>query len=884
MRALSRFKPIRWAKGALRSASVFVLCTANLSMIAPVTVLAMSIGPEVPIATNRQARVERQVSESEREPLWPGPFVDATAAIDLADVTPKSLGSAQMKAVAVSTTAQLPKVLTALDLPLVLNGRFLGMISADLDLAGDGLIDGVRLLSLLKTVFGPEAYAQVEEMVASRERVPLSELQGQAFRLSFISASLELRIEASPDAMAPTELHVSGFIPEPKPASFTQPEKFSAGLNVGLAQRYTHDGNGTRPLQGAFDGLVHLGGFKGVTLIAGADFNEGARGSAWSRREARLVYDDFESGTRLNVGEFTPSIDGFQGSGRMVGIGLSRAYAAIRPFQNVRPSGRQSFTLDREATVDVVINGLTTQSLRLVPGRYSLTDFPFATGANQVQLLVNDNTGQKEIALFNAFSGAELLGKNVIDFGLAAGRQEGSRGLHYDGPYQTTGFVRKGMTDALTLGLNGQATRHVQQLGGLAVWGSPIGLMLMELSASYNHPAGKSGTAGSFSYRRNLSLKKRDDLRFTATVQSTSANFESPFQKRAPSPEQWRASGLVQWNTPWLFGFNLGLDVARGRARSPDRRQLDAGVSRSFGRANLVANFSVTHTENARTEKRFSVGLAIPLGQRWTSQARYDSDRHRSELSASRYSYGGLNEVSAELRMTKDDQAKDLSGRLNYTHNRFEADFVHNQRYDLLPGGRTNAESALTVNSFIGYVGGEVAVGRPTRDGFIIAPIHKSLAGSKVEIRAGTQTIARSGWLGSPLVPIRRAYGVNSYDINVDPLPSGYDIGSGRLSVFPGFGTAYKLMIGSDASRMAVGTLLGPNGPMALATGTIEPLAKTSAEGQPLFTNRAGRFVAERLSPGRYRIVINGTEVGQFDISDKSEGLVDVGIITIKPH
>lgn len=777
-----------------------------------------------------------------------------------------------------------PKVLTALDVPLMLNGRFLGMISTDMDLGGDGLVDSVRLLSLLKPVLGQEAYGQVQKMVAGRDRAPFSDLQSPAFHLTFASSSLELRIQAGAEGLAPTNVHVAGFMPEPNPASFTPPEPLSAGLNIGLAQRYVHGGGGLGPLQGGLDGLVHAGGFKGVTLIAGADYNEGATGSAWTRREARLIHDDFKSGTRLSVGEFTPTVDAFQGAGRVAGISLERAYATIRPFQNVRPAGRQAFTLDREANVDVVINGLTTQTLRLAPGRYSLTDFPFATGANQVQLLVNDTTGRKEIAVFNAFSGADLLGKNVVDFGVAAGRQEGSRSLHYDGPYQATGYVRKGVTEALTLGLNGQATQDVQQMGGLAVWGSPFGLMLVELAASRNDPTGKSGTAGSFSYRQNFSVKQRDDLRVTTTLQSTSAHFEDPFQRARANAERWRASGLIQWNAPWQLGFNLGLDMAKGRASTPDRRQVDAGVSRSFGRASVVANFSVTHADNAKTDRRFAIGLTIPLGDRWTSQARYDSERHRSDVSASRYNYGGLDDISAEVRMTKDDQSKDLSGRLNYINNRFEAELAHNQRYDLLPGGRTAAESTLTLNSFIGYAGGALALGRPTHDAFIIAPIHKSLSKSKVELRSGNQTVARSGWLGPPLAPIRRAYGVNSFDIIVDPLPAGYDIGSGKLAVFPGFGSGYRLMIGSDASRIAVGTLLGPDGPMVLATGAIEPLEKTKAEARPFFTNRTGRFVAERLSPGRYRIVVGGAEVGQFTISDKSEGVVDVGVISPKPH
>ena len=73
---------------------------------------------------------------------------------------------------------------------------------------------------------------------------------------------------------------------------------------------------------------------------------------------------------------------------------------------------------------------------------------------------------------------------------------------------------------------------------------------------------------------------------------------------------------------------------------------------------------------------------------------------------------------------------------------------------------------------------------------------------------------------------------------------------------------------------------MSANGPVALAGGVIQAAgAPADAEGKPFFTNRSGRFVADGLAPGRYRLVIQGAVVGEFVIPERVEGTVDVGEI-----
>lgn len=771
------------------------------------------------------------------------------------------------------------QVYAPIDVPLLLNGRFLGMISVDVDLQGDGLIDVERLIALLEPVVTPETLAQLRTVSAGRPRVPFDTFKAQSLSLTFSSSTLELNAAIQGEGLNPTEMKLSGVRTIPDPASFPQPSLFSAGANISLAQRYIHDLNDIAPVRGAVDALVHWGGFTGLTLISGAEYDGAREGSGWQRTETRLVKDFYGPAIRAMAGEFTPSADGFQGSGRLVGIGIERAYSVVRPFQNIRPSGRQEFSLEREADVDVIINGLKTQTLRLRPGRYSISDFPFATGSNQVQLVVDDLTGRNEIAVFDIFAGADLLGEGLVDFGFAAGRYEGSAPYEYDGPMLATGFVRKGWTDSLTVGANAQVSSDVQQIGGMSVWGSRFGLLLLELAASRNRLLGQDGAAASISYRHTLSLRQQDDLRVTANFSAYSEHFSDVFQPRRSNPDAWRTSLLVQWQAPWELGLSVGVGVSERRLDARRTRQIDLGVSRSFGRFSLVSNVSFTNDEE-QDEVRFAVGLSVPLGPRWNAQARYDSVDNLSEVVLARYSTGALNDLSGEVRFSNNDRARDISGRLDYVNNRFEAQFNHNRRYDRLLNGDPGVESSLALRSFVGFSGGAFGIGRPVDDAFIIAPVHESLKASRVTLVSGTRAVARSGLFGPPVIPIQRSYGINSFDILVEPLPTGYDLGSATLSVFPPFGAGYRQQIGSDASRIAIGVLASPEGPYVLAIGSVLAEGAPSDQARPFFTNRAGRFVADQLAPGRYWIFIQDRKVAEFVIHENSEGIVNVGTIT----
>jgi len=769
---------------------------------------------------------------------------------------------------------------------MTLNGKFLGTISVSVDPKGDGEIDARRLLQLLDSVVTAKVKAMIEARIAGRTTIPFSAFEGADLAIAFDSLSLSVVATLPTDATNATSVRVVERDAVPDPARFDQPANFSAGANISASQRFIHDrGGGFQPLRVDIDGIMNIGGFDGITVTGGMSYDGNDPGHEWQRREIRATHDFYDSAIRVTAGEFTPGTAAFQGSGRILGIGVERAFSTIRPFQNVRPIGRQNFVLDRESTVEVYVNDVRVQTIRLAAGRYDIGDFPFAAGSNRVRLVVEDVGGKREIVDFDIFSGADLLNPGTTEFGAAIGLREGDTRLHYASP-AATAYAYRGISDNLTLGVNAQATSFALQAGGVAIWGSPIGFVQVEATASRSLNGFGFGTAFSLDYRGEFSILRDRDLRVNLSSVLRSANFQDAFLREARNIQAWQSSALVQWRAPWDLSLGLGYGYTKVRGGGRDLNRIDANIGRSFGRFSINGTASRATSDIGR-DWRVAIGLSIRLGSNWYGDVRYDSGTQRKEVEISRASEGRLDEVSGNLRVTDERDGRTVSGRLAYINNRFDLVVNHNRLESSTPDGPSSAISDWNLRTFIGFSDGAFAFGRTVNDGFIIAPVHPTLAGSQVDIQSGDRIVARSGMFGPALIPVNRAYGINRYEVKVDPLPVGYDIGSGVINTFPGFGSGYRAEIGSDASRIAIGYLVGAGGPLSLVGGTVEAIDGgghgKSAEPRTFFTNRSGRFVADRLAPGRYRLVVGGKPVGAFEIPQDSKGLIDVGTIHATP-
>lgn len=771
-----------------------------------------------------------------------------------------------------------------LSVPLKLNGRYIGDISVAVDVAGIGDIDAPRLLELLRPLIGTAAFETLETRARGRNMISMTELSGDLVVISFDPGLLEVNATLAVTFLGESNIGLAPR-PSPNPSQFDAPESVSLGLGATVSQGYVFAGDDEdefTPVRANFEGFAQVGGFKGAALFYGFDIDEG-RDRVFRRREIQLVKDFYTPAIRASAGDINAPITAFQGTPPLLGLSVAREYRSIQPFRNIVSSGRGALVLERDSKVDVYVNGILSETLNLPAGRFSLTDFPVATGSNDVQLVVEDETGRVETTAFSFFSQSGLLGEGLIDFAVSAGvpRAPSDRGFSYGQKPIATGFVNYGLLSWMTAGLNAQARDERQQVGASLGVGTPIGLFTADAAQSFGE-GGISGSAIGVDYQRNFEVGTTRFLT-NATVIKKTRNFGA----LSLSPvENTKLSAQALIRMQLQNGLNLGFSGSlRDEFDRPDEVRANINLGKSFKGFYLNLSSDYIKTDGKKDELEVTVGLTRRLGERYTGRVQYATKNNTKLLEFVRTRRRRLNDISGRLQVFQSENDNRLRSEFNFRHNRFDGELD----FDIIDprganAGLTSSEAKWRVSTFAGFAGGKLGIGRRSDEGFVIASRHKSLKDSDVLVmdQSGRQAEARIGFLGPALVPIERAYTPRDYSLDVDPLPDGYDIGSGQISVLPGLGMGYSYTVGSDASRTILGTVKNTKGePIKLAVGTLEDIDGDAEKSRQFFTNLAGRMVAERIAAGTYVLVIEGRRSDPIEIEDNTEGLVNVGEIIL---
>ncbi|WP_157134551.1 fimbria/pilus outer membrane usher protein [Sphingomonas sp. PAMC 26605] len=760
-----------------------------------------------------------------------------------------------------------------LEAPLLLNGRLIGEIDVSADLIGNGTVDAKRFLGLLTPLLDPQLIAALRLRIAGRARVKASDLSVSSLAVRFDSAALELHVTAPTSALTLQNLSLSG-IGIPRPEMFQPQARFAGGVALAADQTFIESGPdaGRAPFRLSADGFVTVGAFPGLTLRGGGTFTERVGGYTFEREQTRLSYDWFAKAIHAVAGEFTSTATGFQGAGQLLGIGIARDYAGIRPFENIRPSGRGFVTIERASTIIVETNGVETRRLRVDPGRYQLTDLSSQFGANDVRLLIEDQFGRRELASASFFAATAMLAGGLTDFGFHIGKQTSNQG-GYDGPFTLTGYVRHGFGDVVTLGMGAQTAGSDWQLTGEAVVGTPIGLFRAQAAAS--RIDGRGGQAFSLDYLQTFEWAG-GTWNLTMLANSYSSRFGSPFDRNGRfNDTAWRIDGRIDYRRA---DFGLGLTASIGRSRANDQRDgVEATGYVSRGRLVFTGTAGIEREGGGAWGPRVLLGVSLRLSRRVTASLQGDSNRSQIVAEIDRSPVDQVGDLSGRLQVRRSDGAIGLAGEARYFGNRFIAGVQQSDVFATTTAITPSHETRVRFTTFAGFADGAVAIGRPPFGGFAIYDRHATLANAQVTVRDESGLlVGRQDWLGSALVPFNRVFSPVEHSYDVDPLPVGYDLGEGRLLAFPGAASGYRVAVGSDASRVALGFLVAPSGPLANFSAEARKLGGDRLT-RPFFTNAEGRFAIDRLSPGTYLLLIGGTEVARITIPAKSEGLVDVG-------
>lgn len=770
--------------------------------------------------------------------------------------------------------------------------------------------------------------------------VTLTALKAAGFNAKFDPGQLELNFIPNADQRPEGELSLGGYRTRGISAAALRPAIFSGYLNVYTGVDYLW---GDTDRDSRASGRLDLESvFRFYNLVIENEFSwEGdvdaftcpasaictyEHESGFKRRRSRMIYDFVGEQIRVQVGDVDTYGAGFQRSPDLAGVTIEKTPRKLAPGEHIRPTGSSSFRIERNANVEVFINGAPVRRFQLRAGNYNLRDLPLTTGANDIELQITDESGERRTIRYTSFFEGSLLaaGKNEwsVSGGVPSFYRDNERDYRSD-HYFATAFYRQGLTNDITGEINVQGDDKVV-MGGVGIFSAtPWGYFGLQGAVS----AG-DGSSG-FAVNVNWALANirgvvsgwsglRESLSLGAEYRSTDF--------RAPGEFLETASGVLYAQNPyWLrlyasysvpitqsVSLSLGAryqfadndrELISPYTTKGDRYGFDVTVSSPityWATAAITAGYS--NESYSRTffdrqvepdgEFRVMGRLYIRPTENTRIAASYDTLNDQTYVSAHHGVGRGIDrwEATADVQQSGRDSRATASGSLGYYGNRGEVRVAHSTGFDGVTWDKFNAEpsdqrSTVRLGTAVAFADGAVGWGQPIRGGaFGIVTPHETIAGKEVLVGTKDDPIARADMWGPVIVPSLPSYTSSTTPVDVPDAPVGYSLGAGGFDTFAPYRAGYRMEVGSAYSVSAYGTLLKSNGePISLLTGVAYPAGNPEKQ-VAIFTNGAGKFGAEGLAPGKWFIEM-ATEGAPtkfaIDIPKGTDGLYKAG--TLKP-
>ena len=806
----------------------------------------------------------------------PRPFVDPSAGT-APHVTMASM--ANMVLQDVGTPSALPRE-QELQLPLVLDGSYLGDVDVIIGLNGDLRVRLASLVLALDRVLRPEESERIGRLSAPGGLIDAAALKPQIV-LSLDEANIEIAIRIAAEArrLGSVSLAEDAF----GNLAYTQPESFAMAMAVDFGGAYSfQDPSGFRGEAGRVASWINIGGTDGVFLDVEAFYDsEGQRN--FRRGDIRLSKDDPANAIRYTLGDVLYLPQGFQGAPRIGGIGAQRLYEELDPLRIIRPQGRTNFTLDRPATVEVIVNGIPFRTIRFDAGTFSINDIPFAEGGNNVELLIRDDSGVERRLQFGGYSSANLLAEGLSEFGLVVGFESdfSPGGIDYDtSEPMASGFFRAGVSSNLTLGVNAQASQRLGQLGGELIYGTANLLIAARGALSYLDERGAGYSWEVNTQYRPLSEAGLNTFFLEGNARGTSRDFaglgildpRNDFKLETAI----RGGFAIDQNSNVSLGYTH--QFARDAAFDIVRYSLTA--SRRFGNLAAFATFDRREVASQSTENRVLFTISLPLGNRSTyARATYDSDRGALRTELQRLPRGAVGDLSGAIAVETNRNGQEVLGQLRYQHNRFIAGVDNSIIFSDAQGSAATAVTRYNMRTGFGYTDGRVLVSPTLGEGSFVAVAQgRGVTEGKVILNdSPIGPLSRSDALGPAVFGGIRGYVPTRITADLVTEQAGFESASQTINILPGARTGYLITLAEAPTAIVIANLFRPDGtPASLLAGTV---VRSDGKGDPIetFTNRSGRLVVEELTAGDYRLDIPGTGSVIFTLAEDQVGIVDIG-------
>lgn len=568
--------------------------------------------------------------------------------------------------------------------------------------------------------------------------------------------------------------------------------------------------------------------------------------NGFTRLLTNVQYDERADLRRWTIGDFfTPGFD-LNGSVPLGGLSLTKFYS-MDPYFVQYPTASFATEVAFPSTVQVRIDGNLIAQRQVQPGPLDITNITNGlTGGQNVAIVLRDPFGREQ-TLQQPF----FFATNV---GLAAGLHEYSYNLGFlrrqygvvsddYGDLAASAFHRYALNNQLTLGLRGQATADLYNVGPFGTYQSPLGIVGAGISIGGRN--GGSAPAASVAYS------------YTGT--HFSVNVGSLYRARdyaqlSDLVADYRVRG-TQYASGSLYFPNLGTLTATYNGLTsydgPDAKITNVTYTRSMlgGKGLLSLNYVRTMEPQTSNNWLLSVRYFFDTTTSVVAAAGGSSDGSSQALSLQKSIPEGEG-LGYELSAGRfDSDAPDaMFGRAlvqaNAEHASFGAEYARASR----PEGGAGLTRLFVAGSF-GAVGGRLFASRPVQDSFALVRIPGL---EDVPVYANGWYVGKTNARGEVVATNITAYYDNFIAFGTKELPLDYVFPASEIVISPPTRSGTVVTFAIRKNHAIVGSLVELRG------GKEQPLEfrelRLEREGVVLrsFTARRGEFYVEGVEPGEY--------------------------------
>jgi len=557
----------------------------------------------------------------------------------------------------------------------------------------------------------------------------------------------------------------------------------------------------------------------------------------------RLEFDQPRTLRRWTIGDqYALSPDPLGGSALLGGVGVARAFD-LDPFLITFPQPYLDGVLQAPGTVEIYANGVLVGRQPLQAGPFSLQGLGLSPGRNDVKLVLRDPFGgTRELSSASYYSASGLLAPGLSEYALRLGRERPSpfEDRYLDDPV-LAGYWRRGLNQALTVGVRAEADRDLRNLGAQAALRLPVGELSASLARSDGDASAHGGGAMALDYRYSnriagWSLGMR---RFDRGYRRLGDGFgDDTFDGllRQPRGDAFAAVG-------WSPDARLSLQLHWNRNRYFDagdetRYGLDATLRLGAGTRLFFALARNGGDDGRDTIAQLGVSLALGrdnlnLGGRHDGNGwGYGVDANRSRPSDTGFGY------SASL---------DHQDGADFAYGRGEYQGRHGRYALTVQDADGHSQASVLLSGALVALGGRVFATPPVDNGFALVRV-PGLAG--VQVRRENLPVGVTDAAGELLVRDLLPYYPNRIGYDDDDVPADWTTGPNALTVAVPRSGGAVVPFQARPLRAITGSLRLPQAGAATV--------RLHGEGHDYSTRigSSARYYLEDVAPGAYALEV----------------------------